>query len=68
MKCPLFTIMDRQTQLGVESNYCNCLEEECAWWVDSSQKYTFREMRDWLESIDNYLYEITENMPSGETK
>lgn len=35
MKCPLFTIMDKRTQLGEESDYCECLQEECAWWVPS---------------------------------
>jgi len=32
MKCPLFTIMDKRTQLGEESDYCECLKGECAWW------------------------------------
>ena len=32
MKCPLFVITDKRTQLGEESDYCECLKEECAWW------------------------------------
>lgn len=37
MKCPLFTIMDRRTQLGEESDFSECLKEGCAWWEKVSQ-------------------------------
>ena len=33
MKCPLFVIRDRRVQLGEETEYGDCLKEECAWWL-----------------------------------
>lgn len=32
MKCPLFVIGDMRVQLGEETEYGDCLKEECAWW------------------------------------
>ena len=32
MKCPLFIIGDKRTQLGEESDYGECLGTECGWW------------------------------------
>ena len=37
MKCPLCLIFDPPSQLGVESDYSTCLQEECAWWDEEKQ-------------------------------
>lgn len=34
MKCPLFAMFDKRVQVGEETELCECLNAECAWWVN----------------------------------
>lgn len=51
MKCPLFCIGDRRVQLGEETEYGDCLKEECAWWDKLSKQCDIHRIMVCLETI-----------------
>jgi len=63
MKCPLFAILDKLTQLGEESDYCECLKEACAVWDDKYQQCVNITIGEQLLRIANALNSLLDKMP-----
>ena len=66
MKCPLFTIMDKRTQLGEESDYCECLKEECAWWEKEGESCALLLLGLRLGTVCDQLTDFIDKMPHVE--
>lgn len=66
MKCPLFTIGRTDVQLGVESDYGECLKEECAWWEQDLNLCAIKELALELRYTQLRLADMVEKMPPAE--
>ncbi len=64
MKCPIFTIGRTDVQMGVESDYGECIKEECAWWVKASQSCAMEAIPRIIGYLGSELKTIHENMPT----
>ncbi len=59
MKCPLFTIGRTDVQMGVESDYGECLREGCAWWDKLCNSCAVLQLSKHLESINFDMRSVT---------
>lgn len=66
MKCPLFCIGDRRVQLGEETEYGDCLKEECAWWYRENHACSILTLAQGGTYIHKVLLEMATKMPHEE--
>ncbi|MBA7559822.1 hypothetical protein ES708_01438 [subsurface metagenome] len=62
MKCPLFCIGDRRVQLGEETEYGDCLKEECAWWVETQDRCAVKDIALSLDYVATDMTQILEKL------
>ena len=59
MKCPLFVIMAKRTQAGEESDYCECLKEECQLWHRGLEDCRIANLDDSIATIMGTLLSLS---------
>ena len=63
MECPLFTIGRTDVQMGVESDYGECIKGECAWWHDQNQSCAILMLGQGMAVLHKALLDIECKMP-----
>jgi len=63
MKCPLFYIGKTTVFHGEVSDTNNCLQEECAWWDEPTQRCSIKSLGVNFEGIAANMANIVNKMP-----
>ena len=65
MKCPLMFAGDTSPGLSYDTNQCECIKEECAWWDDRFSQCVDVTTAEQLLKLANALKRIDSKIPLG---